>query len=158
MYNPFIKCLSPRSDPLEVAPQAGCSPLTLQKTMEKVVLLRKAVEQQRKQCEPSATLSCRLRQYAALLASQGSLDTAYSYIMQDQDVSVQGHLLYSEPLNRGQPLNKGQATHRYSTFFTSEKRTTSEQRTSCTPLPIVHFLPPRRGQPLNKEQVVLHYP
>lgn len=64
--------------------------LALQEMMEKVVLLRKAVEQQRKQYDPStsATLNSKLRQYAALLAGQGCLSTAYSYIMQDGEVHV----------------------------------------------------------------------
>ena len=66
--------------------------LTLQETMEKVVLLRRAVERQRKDHAPSTcgALNSKLRQYAALLASQGSLATAYSYIMQDGEVGGGG--------------------------------------------------------------------
>ena len=73
-----------------------CDPLTLQALMEKVVLLRKAVQRQRKQQQQqgggggeggSKVLGSKLWQYASLLASQGALETAYSYLMQDGDVS-----------------------------------------------------------------------
>lgn len=71
------------------------SPLTLQAMMEKVVLLRKAVELQRKRYEPSVSERLRkmLWQYASLLASQGALETAYSYLVEDNDVCGWG--LYS---------------------------------------------------------------
>ena len=62
--------------------------MTLQDMMEKVVLLKKAVERQRKQFDlaNSKVLKSKLWQYAALLASQGSLGTAYGYLIQDSDV------------------------------------------------------------------------
>lgn len=58
--------------------------LTLQDLIEKVVLLRKAVERERKQFNSSSseTLQSKLRLYASLLASQGCLGTALSYLQQ----------------------------------------------------------------------------
>ena len=58
--------------------------LTLQDLIEKVVLLKKAVEKERKQFDASSsdTLQSKLRLYATLLASQGSLGTALSYLQQ----------------------------------------------------------------------------
>lgn len=58
--------------------------LTLQDLIEKVVLLKKAVEKERKQFDASSsnTLQSKLRLYASLLASQGSLGTALSYLQQ----------------------------------------------------------------------------
>ena len=58
--------------------------LTLQDLIEKVVLLKKAVERERKQfgSSSSETLKSKLRLYASLLASQGSLGTALNYLQQ----------------------------------------------------------------------------
>ncbi|KAM8871667.1 protein transport protein Sec31A isoform 6-T6 [Synchiropus picturatus] len=62
--------------------QDGRSPLSLQDLVEKVVVLRRAVEQT--QCSSPATvgilLAEKMSQYAALLASQGSLSTAITYL------------------------------------------------------------------------------
>ena len=75
----------------EATPTAGerYDPLTLQEMMEKVVLLRKAVETERKSYDQtnSKVLNSKMWQYASLLASQGSLGTAYKYLTQDGDVS-----------------------------------------------------------------------
>jgi protein transport protein SEC31 len=60
------------------------APLSLQDLIEKVMVLTQAVERERRQA-PSTTsgiLSQKLQQYAILLASQGSLDTALSYLEQ----------------------------------------------------------------------------
>lgn len=58
--------------------------LSLQDLIEKVVLLKKAVEKERKQFDASSSeaLQSKLRLYASLLASQGSLNTALSYLQQ----------------------------------------------------------------------------
>ncbi|XP_062521196.1 protein transport protein Sec31A-like [Corticium candelabrum] len=57
-------------------------PMAIQDLIEKAMVLTRAVETERKQA-PSTTstiLSHKLQQYAVLLASQGSLDTAYGYL------------------------------------------------------------------------------
>ena len=58
--------------------------LSLQDLIEKVVLLKKAVERERKHFDTSSsdTLQSKLRLYASVLASQGSLGTALSYLQQ----------------------------------------------------------------------------
>ncbi|XP_059894472.1 protein transport protein Sec31A isoform X6 [Gadus macrocephalus] len=64
--------------------QAGYSPLSLQDLVEKVVVLRRAVEQARRGgAAPTASgvlLEEMMGQYAGLLASQGSLATALAYL------------------------------------------------------------------------------
>ncbi|XP_034048207.1 protein transport protein Sec31A isoform X2 [Thalassophryne amazonica] len=62
--------------------QDGHSPLRLQDLVEKVVVLRRAVEQTQR-CGPAAVgilLSEKMSQYVSLLASQGSLSTAITYL------------------------------------------------------------------------------
>ncbi|XP_072228251.1 protein transport protein Sec31A isoform X2 [Leuresthes tenuis] len=62
--------------------QGGHSPLSLQDLVEKVVVLRRAVEQTQRS-GPAAIgilLAERMSQYASLLASQGSLSTAITYL------------------------------------------------------------------------------
>ncbi|KAF6714353.1 Protein transport protein Sec31A [Oryzias melastigma] len=72
--------------------QGGRSPLCLQDLVEKVVVLRQAVEQTRRS-GPAAIgvlLAEKMSLYANLLASQGSLATAISYLPDNTDqVSVQ---------------------------------------------------------------------
>ncbi|XP_036070515.1 protein transport protein Sec31A isoform X9 [Oryzias melastigma] len=72
--------------------QGGRSPLCLQDLVEKVVVLRQAVEQTR-HSGPAAIgvlLAEKMSLYANLLASQGSLATAISYLPDNTDqVSVQ---------------------------------------------------------------------
>jgi len=58
--------------------------------MEKVVVLRRAVEKGRSQwgaqTPANDILRHKLQQYADLLASQGELGTAYGYLAQDSQV------------------------------------------------------------------------
>ncbi|XP_071206208.1 protein transport protein Sec31A-like isoform X5 [Salvelinus alpinus] len=72
--------------------QDGHCPLSLQDLVEKVVVLRKAVEQNQ-ESGPSAVgllLGERMSQYASLLASQGSLTNAIAYLPQNtEQVEVQ---------------------------------------------------------------------
>ncbi|XP_055730938.1 protein transport protein Sec31A isoform X7 [Salvelinus fontinalis] len=72
--------------------QDGHCPLSLQDLVEKVVVLRKAVEQTQ-ESGPSAVgllLGERMSQYASLLASQGSLSNAIAYLPQNtEQVEVQ---------------------------------------------------------------------
>ncbi|XP_061589865.1 protein transport protein Sec31A isoform X2 [Cololabis saira] len=72
--------------------QEGHCPLSLQDLVEKVVVLRRAVEQTQ-HTGPVAIgilLAEKMSQYAGLLASQGSLSTAITYLPNDTDqVSVQ---------------------------------------------------------------------
>ncbi|XP_064798278.1 protein transport protein Sec31A isoform X2 [Oncorhynchus masou masou] len=67
-------------------------PLALQDLVEKVVVLRKAVEQNQ-ESDPSAVgllLGEKMSQYASLLASQGSLTNAIAYLPQNtEQVAVQ---------------------------------------------------------------------
>ena len=67
-----------------VSESNGANALGLQDLVEKVVFLRKAVEQERKQfgATSSNVLAERLRVYANLLASQGCLGTALGYLQQ----------------------------------------------------------------------------
>uniref|UniRef100_A0A8B9KRZ6 Protein transport protein Sec31A n=1 Tax=Astyanax mexicanus TaxID=7994 RepID=A0A8B9KRZ6_ASTMX len=62
--------------------QESCSPLSLQHLVEKVVVLRQAVEKAQGGVAPAvgALLAEKMSQYAGLLASQGSLQTALSYL------------------------------------------------------------------------------
>ncbi|XP_019909107.2 protein transport protein Sec31A isoform X3 [Esox lucius] len=72
--------------------QDGHCPLSLQDLMEKVVVLRRAVDQSRAS-GPSAVghlLGEKMSQYASLLASQGNLTTAIAYLPHDtEQVAVQ---------------------------------------------------------------------
>ncbi|CAL8318276.1 unnamed protein product [Lota lota] len=84
--------------------QAGYSPLSLQDLVEKVVVLRRAVEQaQRGGAAPSANgvLEEMMGQYASLLASQGSLATAVAYL--SGSTHQQLHKRLSRALGQQQP-------------------------------------------------------
>uniref|UniRef100_A0A3B1JXY7 Protein transport protein Sec31A n=1 Tax=Astyanax mexicanus TaxID=7994 RepID=A0A3B1JXY7_ASTMX len=61
--------------------QESCSPLSLQHLVEKVVVLRQAVEK--------AQGGVKMSQYAGLLASQGSLQTALSYLPTNTEQAIQ---------------------------------------------------------------------
>uniref|UniRef100_A0A3B1JD00 Protein transport protein Sec31A n=1 Tax=Astyanax mexicanus TaxID=7994 RepID=A0A3B1JD00_ASTMX len=61
--------------------QESCSPLSLQHLVEKVVVLRQAVEK--------AQGGVKMSQYAGLLASQGSLQTALSYLPTNTEQAMQ---------------------------------------------------------------------
>ncbi|XP_049324764.1 protein transport protein Sec31A isoform X2 [Astyanax mexicanus] len=72
--------------------QESCSPLSLQHLVEKVVVLRQAVEKAQGGVAPAvgALLAEKMSQYAGLLASQGSLQTALSYLPTNtEQVAVQ---------------------------------------------------------------------
>nr|Q7SYD5.1 RecName: Full=Protein transport protein Sec31A; AltName: Full=SEC31-like protein 1; AltName: Full=SEC31-related protein A [Danio rerio]AAH54909.1 Sec31 homolog A (S. cerevisiae) [Danio rerio] len=72
--------------------QDSCSPLSLQELVEKVVVLQRAVEkaQGAVPADMGALLAEKMNQYASLLASQGSLQTAISYLPTNtEQVSVQ---------------------------------------------------------------------
>ncbi|XP_058645820.1 protein transport protein Sec31A isoform X5 [Onychostoma macrolepis] len=62
--------------------QDSCSPLALQELVEKVVVLQRAVLKAQGGVSPDmgALLAEKMNQYASLLASQGSLQTAISYL------------------------------------------------------------------------------
>ncbi len=62
----------------------GADGLALQDLMEKVVILRKAVERERKlHTTPTGhALNARMMEYSSLLASQGSLKTALQYLQE----------------------------------------------------------------------------
>ena len=57
------------------------TPLALQDLIEKLMLLKKAVEKERKIY--STPGSRKLGEYSSLLASQGCIDTALGYLRQD---------------------------------------------------------------------------
>ena len=61
------------------------TPLALQDLIEKVMLLKKAVEKERKiySTPGSSNVSRKLGDYSSLLASQGCIDTALGYLRQD---------------------------------------------------------------------------
>ncbi|XP_056322893.1 protein transport protein Sec31A isoform X6 [Danio aesculapii] len=72
--------------------QDSCSPLSLQELVEKVVVLQRAVEkaQGALPADMGALLAEKMNQYASVLASQGSLQTAISYLPTNtEQVSVQ---------------------------------------------------------------------
>ncbi|XP_056592252.1 protein transport protein Sec31A isoform X2 [Triplophysa dalaica] len=72
--------------------QESNSPLSLQELVEKVVVLQRAVQKAQRGIAPDmgALLAEKMNQYASLLASQGSLETAISYLPTDtQQVAVQ---------------------------------------------------------------------
>lgn len=72
--------------------QDSCSPLSLQELVEKVVVLQRAVvkTQGAVPADMGALLAEKMNQYASLLASQGSLQTAISYLPTNtEQVSVQ---------------------------------------------------------------------
>uniref|UniRef100_A0AAR2KT91 Protein transport protein Sec31A n=1 Tax=Pygocentrus nattereri TaxID=42514 RepID=A0AAR2KT91_PYGNA len=80
--------------------QDSSSPLSLQDLVEKVVVLRQAVEKAQGGVAPAvgALLAEKMSQYASLLASQGSLQTAISYLPTNtEQVAVQ---LLRERLSR----------------------------------------------------------
>ncbi|XP_026074996.1 protein transport protein Sec31A-like isoform X6 [Carassius auratus] len=74
-----------------VKAQDSCGPLALQELVEKVVVLQRAVlRAQGGVSDMGALLAEKMNQYASLLASQGSLHTAISYLPTNtQQVSVQ---------------------------------------------------------------------
>ena len=61
------------------------TPLALQDLIEKVMLLKKAVEKERKvySSPRSSNVSRKLGEYSSLLAFQGCIDTALDYVRQD---------------------------------------------------------------------------
>jgi len=61
------------------------TPLALQDLIEKVILLKKAVEKERKlySSPGSCNVSRKLGEYSSLLASQGCIDTALGYLRHD---------------------------------------------------------------------------
>ncbi|XP_057207600.1 protein transport protein Sec31A isoform X7 [Triplophysa rosa] len=72
--------------------QESNSPLSLQELVEKVVVLQRAVQKAQGGIAPDmgALLAEKMNQYASLLASQGSLETAISYLPTNtQQVAVQ---------------------------------------------------------------------
>ncbi|KAM9306638.1 protein transport protein Sec31A isoform 2-T2 [Pholidichthys leucotaenia] len=74
--------------------QDGHSPLCLQDLVEKVVVLRRAVEQTQRS-GPAAIgilLAEKMSQYAGLLASQGSLSTAITYLPDNSNQATIQHL------------------------------------------------------------------
>lgn len=81
--------MSPSTSRTRTSPSKS-NGLALQELMEKVVILRKAVERERGQQSAirSEALSSKLQQYSSLLASQGSLATALSYIQESGSTKV----------------------------------------------------------------------
>ncbi|XP_031433330.1 protein transport protein Sec31A isoform X7 [Clupea harengus] len=74
--------------------QESVCPLSLQDLVEKVVILRQAVERSHG-AEASAVgtmLAQKMSQYASLLASQGSLETALTYLPENTNQEVVEHL------------------------------------------------------------------
>ena len=69
------------------------TPLALQDLIEKVMLLKKAVEKERKiySSPGSSNVSRKLGEYSSLLASQGCIDTALGYLRQDISDQVARH-------------------------------------------------------------------
>ena len=61
------------------------TPLALQDLIEKVMLLKKAVEKERKiySTPGGSNVSRKLGEYSSLLASQGCIDTALGYLKHD---------------------------------------------------------------------------
>jgi len=76
------------------------TPLALQDLVEKVILLKKAVEKERKlySSAESGNVSKKLGEYSNLLASQGCVNTALSYLRQDANDQVIYLLLLSSSL------------------------------------------------------------
>ncbi len=68
----------------------GADGLALQDLVEKVVILRKAVERERKlhTTPTSYALNARMMEYSSLLASQGSLETALRYLQETGGTKV----------------------------------------------------------------------
>uniref|UniRef100_A0A8C1IJD6 Protein transport protein Sec31A n=1 Tax=Cyprinus carpio TaxID=7962 RepID=A0A8C1IJD6_CYPCA len=74
--------------------QDSCSPLSLQELVEKLVVLQRAVLRAQGGVSPDmgALMAEKMNQYASLLASQGSLQTAISYLPTNtQQVTVRSH-------------------------------------------------------------------
>jgi len=76
------------------------TPLALQDLVEKVILLKKAVEKERKlySSAESGNVSKKLGEYSSLLASQGCVNTALSYLRQDANDQVIHLLLLTSSL------------------------------------------------------------
>ena len=72
------------------SPTNGVSGLVLQDLVEKVVILRKAVERERRQhsLPASEALGSKIMEYSSLLASQGSLNTALRYLQESGGTQV----------------------------------------------------------------------
>uniref|UniRef100_A0A4W5PB74 Protein transport protein Sec31A n=1 Tax=Hucho hucho TaxID=62062 RepID=A0A4W5PB74_9TELE len=84
-------------------------PLSLQDLVEKVVVLRKAVEQNQ-ESGPSAVgllLGERMSQYASLLASQGSLTNAIAYLPQNTEQVNDTHDTFAPQSASGYSLRTG---------------------------------------------------
>lgn len=66
------------------------SPIALEDLVEKVMILRKAVELSRGQAQDisGGALADKLNQYSNLLAAQGSLETAFSYLGNSTDLNL----------------------------------------------------------------------
>uniref|UniRef100_A0A3B1JQ13 Protein transport protein Sec31A n=1 Tax=Astyanax mexicanus TaxID=7994 RepID=A0A3B1JQ13_ASTMX len=88
--------------------QESCSPLSLQHLVEKVVVLRQAVEK--------AQGGVKMSQYAGLLASQGSLQTALSYLPTNTEQATTHHqhiitAAPAAPVQNRQPVAVPQQTY-----------------------------------------------
>uniref|UniRef100_A0A673JB89 Protein transport protein Sec31A n=1 Tax=Sinocyclocheilus rhinocerous TaxID=307959 RepID=A0A673JB89_9TELE len=86
--------------------QDSCSPLALQELVEKVVVLQRAVLRAQGGVSPDmgALLAEKMNQYASLLASQGSLQTAISYLPTNtQQVTVRNCALNYPPAQQFMP-------------------------------------------------------
>ena len=85
MLIPKLSALWNIKKPFPSLPSFDC----WQDLVEKVMVLRKAVEMSRGQAPdiPSGYLSDRLTRYAGLLAAQGSIFTAISYLRNTSEVS-----------------------------------------------------------------------
>ncbi|XP_030197627.1 LOW QUALITY PROTEIN: protein transport protein Sec31A [Gadus morhua] len=92
--------------------QAGYLPLSLQDLVEKVVVLRRAVEQARRGgAAPTASsvlLEEMMGQYAGLLASQGSLATALAYLSGSTNQQLHKRLTQALGQPQQQPQQKPQ--------------------------------------------------
>nr|CAD7423569.1 unnamed protein product [Timema monikensis] len=64
------------------------TPAKLQELVELVMILQKAVEQQGRAVQVTGKLAELLSRYASILAAQGSLETALTYLGNSQDVST----------------------------------------------------------------------
>ncbi len=72
------------------ATSGGGNGMALQDLVEKVVILRKAVERERRQhtTPTSQALGSRMMEYSSLLASQGSLEIALRYLQESGEAQV----------------------------------------------------------------------
>uniref|UniRef100_A0AAR2M0B0 Protein transport protein Sec31A n=1 Tax=Pygocentrus nattereri TaxID=42514 RepID=A0AAR2M0B0_PYGNA len=129
--------------------QDSSSPLSLQDLVEKVVVLRQAVEKAQGGVAPAvgALLAEKMSQYASLLASQGSLQTAISYLPTNTEQASAVQFSYPQ-VQQFMPGAGGPNIYQPLQYSSSTASPLPPPPSSATPAP---FYPPQFMHPASSQ-------